>query len=85
MGPMTGTAHQLNEPRPPRWRGRDAKDGTGRHMAEIFTDDQARLNALVGRLNSLRPGRWRQKDAIRYLLDCYEEDNGPLVPVEGAS
>ncbi len=77
--------HQLNEAPPPRWRGRDAKDGTGRHMAEIFTDDQARLNALVGRLNSLRPGRWRQKDAIRYLLDSYEEDNGPLLGAGEAS
>ncbi len=84
MGPMNG--HQLNEPRPPRWQGRDTRDGTSRHMAEIFAADQARLNALVKRLDGNRPGKWRQKDAIRYLLDCYEEAAGePLVPAGEAS
>lgn len=58
----------MTETAEPRWRNRGP-----RSMAEIFGEDQERLNALVARLNSERPGRWRQKDAIRYLLDFHDD------------
>lgn len=68
MGLMTETAE-------PRWKTRPT-----RHMAEIFADDQERLNALVARLNSGRPGRHRQKDAIRYLLDLHDQQKEETAP-----
>ena len=52
----------------PRWKNRGP-----RHMAEMFPDDQERLNTLVAELNATRPGKHRQKDAIRYLLDFRED------------
>ena len=52
----------------PRWKNRGP-----RHMAEMFHDDQERLNTLVAELNATRPGKHRQKDAIRYLLDFRDD------------
>lgn len=63
MGPMTETTE-------PRWKNRPP-----RAMAEMFPADLPRLNALVEQLNSSRPGRHRQKDAIRYLLDCHDQNS----------
>lgn len=67
MGPVTETE--------PRWKNR-----APRAMAEMFPSDLARLNALVEKLNSSRAGRWRQKDAIRYLLDCHDEQQEEGAP-----
>lgn len=65
----------MTETTGPRWKHR-----TPRHTAEIFADDQERLNALVARLNSDRPGRHRQKDAIRYLLDFHDDVTAEMEP-----
>lgn len=67
MGPM-------NETETPR------KRRTGRALADMFPADLPRLNNLVDTLNSSRPGKWRQRDAIRYLLDCHDQQNSEATP-----